>query len=87
MDDSTVEKAVFTPNSNDRGQLELLQKLLDDPEWRKQFLENPQGALAVMGMDASLLDILQLEKNPELDSQPLGERQSKSAWFGGNPFG
>lgn len=87
MDEANLKYNELIPNSNGNEQLELLQKLLDNPEWCKQFLENPQATLAAMGMDVSLLETLQLEKNPELDSQPLGNRQSKSAWFGGNPFG
>jgi hypothetical protein len=82
-----LEQKFSAASSDNTMQLELLRKLLDSPEWRQQFLENPQATLQTLGLDTSILESLEVEKNSEEDSQPVGDRQSKSAWFGGNPFG
>jgi hypothetical protein len=65
-----------------------LQKLMSDAELRQKFIQQPREVLQSLGLNPDELTPQEWE-DLEIDPQSLTleERQSKSAWFGGNPFG
>ncbi len=63
-----------------------LRKLLDDAELREEFARDPQSVLTRLGLSETELTELQSELSDE-GATLVAERRSKSAWFGGTPFG
>jgi hypothetical protein len=65
-----------------------LQKLMSDAGLRQEFMQHPREVLQSLGLKPDELTPQELE-DLDLDPQSLTleVRQSKSAWFGGNPFG
>lgn len=66
---------------------ELLQKLTESDLWQK-LGENPDEILLSLGVDPkSLSPQERIELGLDAGGEKLEPRESKSAWFGGTPFG
>lgn len=75
-------------NSPESGKTAALRKLLEDDELRQKFVADPKSVLQSLGLELTDLDEADLEDlGLEVGSGQLEQRRSKSAWFGGNPFG